>query len=79
MTDESLSASAAIRKLCETIQARLEQNEDFRALRALERALVEIAQIQRPTAPQKAGSTARETSAHASSITGLSENSLRFG
>ena len=36
------SASAAICGLRQTILARLEQNEDFRALMALERALTEI-------------------------------------
>jgi hypothetical protein len=42
------SANAAIRDLLATIQARLEHDEDFRALRGLERALVEITQVEHP-------------------------------
>ena len=42
MLDGNTSASAAIGNLRAAIQARLEQNEDFRALRALEKALAEV-------------------------------------
>ena len=52
MLDEGSSAAEAIRRLCKTLHSRLEQNEDFRALLALERALAEVAGYQLPPARQ---------------------------
>ena len=52
MSDDNISAAAAIRNLCRTIHTRLEHNEDFRALRALERALAEVTQTKLPPARQ---------------------------
>ena len=44
MSDGNSSASVAIRQLYDEIHARLVQNEDFRALNALKRALAEVTQ-----------------------------------
>ena len=57
------SANAAIRNLLATIQARLEHDEDFRALRGLERALVEITRVEHPCqlGPTLAGDAQSDT------------------
>ena len=48
------SASAAICGLRQTTLARLEQNEDFRALKGLERALADVTEIKLPPAQHQA-------------------------
>ena len=68
MSDENISAAAAIRSLCKTIQTRLEQNEDFRALRALERALVEVTQTKLPAARQLQATLTEALSRDASAV-----------
>ena len=52
MSEGSVTAIAAMRILRNSIEARLHQNEDFRALRALDQALNELSQRSLPKARQ---------------------------
>jgi hypothetical protein len=49
MPDQNLSAFAAMRALRDELRARLDQNEDYRAWKALEEAL---RQLEPPTMPR---------------------------
>jgi hypothetical protein len=52
MSEGSVTAIAAMRILRNSIEARLYQNEDFRALRALDQALSELSQRSLPKVRQ---------------------------
>lgn len=73
MPDESLSALEALRLLRTSIEARLQKNEDFRVLTALDRALADLSpsnlpKVQQPQAQAGATSNVQRTPAQAPAV-----------